>query len=128
MFVLAATGLLQKRRATTHWDLVEQFKERYPETYLEINQLLINDGDIITAGGLMSWIDLGLELVAQFTHPKIMRQLGKYMIVDTGRREQRYYQSFIPKLDDGDAAIIKVQHYIQTHLDEPLPVSVLLVQ
>ncbi|MGK7872439.1 MAG: GlxA family transcriptional regulator [Xenococcaceae cyanobacterium] len=128
VFVLAATGLLQKRRATTHWDLVEQFKKRYPETYLEINQLLINDGDIITAGGLMSWIDLGLELVAQFTHPKIMRQLGKYMIVDTGRREQRYYQSFIPKLDHGDAAIIKVQHYIQTYLDEPLPVSVLLEQ
>ncbi len=127
-FILAATGLLQKRRATTHWDLVLPFQERYPETYLEINQLLINDGDIITAGGLMSWIDLGLELVAQFTHPQIMRQLGKYMIIDTGQREQRYYQSFMPKLDHGDAAIIKVQHYIQTHLDEPLPVSLLQEQ
>lgn len=127
-FVLAATGLLQKRRATTHWALVSQFKEHYPETLLEINKLLINDGDIITAGGLMSWMDLGLELVAQFTHPKIMRQLGKYMIVDTGRREQRYYQSFTPKLDHGDVEIIKVQHYIQTHLDDPLPVVTLLEQ
>lgn len=127
-FVLAATGLLHKRRATTHWALVSQFKEQYPETRLESHNLLINDGDIITAGGLMAWMDLGLELVAQFMHPKIMRQLGKYMLVDTGRREQRYYQSFIPKLDHGDAAIIKVQHYIQTHLDEPLPIVVLLEQ
>ena len=127
-FILAATGLLEKRRVTTHWDLVGLFQERYPETTLEINELLIHDGDIITAGGLMSWIDLGLELVAQFTTPKIMRQLGKYMIVDTGRREQRYYQSFTPKLDHGDAEITKVQHYIQTHLDEPLPLSLLREQ
>ena len=127
-FILAATGLLEKRRATTHWDLVPLFQERYPETTLEINELLIHDGDIITAGGLMSWIDLGLELVAQFTTPKIMRQLGKYMIVDTGRREQRYYQSFTPKLDHGDAEITKVQHYIQTHVDEALPVSLLREQ
>lgn len=127
-FVLAATGLLQKRRATTHWDLASQFQEHYPETYLESNQLLINDGDIITAGGLMSWLDLGLELVAQFTHPKIMRQLGKYMIVDTGRREQRYYQSFLPKLDHGDTAISKVQHYIRAHLEQPLTVTLLREQ
>ncbi|MGB7415167.1 MAG: helix-turn-helix domain-containing protein [Thermosynechococcaceae cyanobacterium] len=127
-FVLAATGLLDHRRATTHWDLVSQFKERYPNTTLEVNQLLINDGDIITAGGLMSWIDLGLELVGQFMHPKIMRQLGKYMIVDTGQREQRYYQSFIPKLDHGDTEIIQVQHFIQAHLDEALSVHSLLAQ
>lgn len=127
-FILAATGLLHQRRATTHWDLVPTFQERYSTTQLESHQLLINDGDIITAGGLMAWMDLGLELVAQFTQPSLMHQLGKYMIIDTGRREQRYYQTFTPKLNHGDDAILKVQHYIHSHLNQPLSVKILLEQ
>ena len=71
----------------------------------------------------MSWLDLGLELVAQFTHPSIMRQLGKTLIVDTGSREQKYYQSFVPKLDHGNKAILKVQHYVQTHFAGAISIS-----
>ncbi len=112
-FVLAETGLLNGRRVTTHWALADDFARRYPHIGLDINKLLINDADIITAGGLMSWVDLGLELVAQFTNSQIMRQLGRFLIVDTGPREQSYYQSFTPKLDHGDEAIIRVQHQLQ---------------
>ncbi len=112
-FVLAETGLLDGRRVTTHWALANDFASRYPRIGLDIQKLLINDVDIITAGGLMSWVDLGLELVAQFTNSQIMRQLGRFLIVDTGPREQSYYLSFTPKLDHGDEAIIRVQHQLQ---------------
>ncbi|GAA3928253.1 GlxA family transcriptional regulator [Litoribacillus peritrichatus] len=121
--VLAEMGLLKNRRATTHWNLADKFNDLYPETQLDVEKILINDGDIITAGGLMSWLDLGLELVAQLTQPCIMRQLGKLLIVDTGSREQKYYQSFSPKLDHGDKAILKAQHYLQTHYAQPVSVS-----
>ncbi len=127
-FILAATGLLEQRPATTHWDLATPFSCAYPNIALDTDKTLINDGDIITAGGIMSWIDLGLELVAQFTHPHIMRQLGKYLIVDTGSREQRYYRSFVPKLDHGDATILKIQHYMQTHFSEPITITALSKQ
>jgi len=98
-FILANTGLLDNRAATTHWQLADEFKDKYPKVSLKIEKLLINDGDIISAGGLMSWIDLGLEIVAQFTKPHIMRTLGKYLIVDTGKREQRYYGSLIMEIN-----------------------------
>ncbi|MBN4073844.1 helix-turn-helix domain-containing protein [bacterium AH-315-E07] len=124
-FILASTCLLKNRQATTHWKLASQFSLEYPQVRLDINKILINDGDIITAAGLMSWIDLGLELVAQFTHPSVMRQLGKYLIVDTGLREQRYYQSFYPKLDHGDSVILKAQHYLQAHFHGPITVTTL---
>ncbi len=88
-FVIASTGLLDQRPATTHWDLAHQFRQSFPDILLDIDKILVNDADIITAGGLMSWIDLGLELVAQFVQPSVMRQLGQYMVVDTGLREQR---------------------------------------
>lgn len=122
-FILANTQLLDHRAATTHWQLATEFNEQFKQVNLNIESLLINDGDIITAGGLMSWIDLGLELVAQFTRPKIMRALGKLLIVDTGKREQRYYGSFTPKFNHGNAQILQVQHYIQKHFDQPLCVA-----
>ena len=124
-FVLAETGLLNNRPATTHWGLASVFANQYPAVKLDINKILINEGDIITAAGLMSWVDLGLELVAQFMNPAIMRQLGKIMIVDTGLREQRYYQSFTPRLDHGDQAVLKAQHHLQQHFQDVVKISTL---
>jgi transcriptional regulator GlxA family with amidase domain len=124
-FILAETGLLDNRIATTHWQLADSFNERYPKVSLKIESLLINDGDIISAGGLMSWIDLGLEIVAQFTKPFIMRALGKYLIVDTGKREQRYYGSFTPKFNHGNQQILQVQHYIQANYNKSLNIHAL---
>jgi transcriptional regulator GlxA family with amidase domain len=122
-FVLAKTGLLDNRIATTHWQLADEFTEQYPKVSLKIESLLINDGDIISAGGLMSWIDLGLEIVAQFTKPHIMRILGKYLIVDTGKREQRYYGTFTPKFNHGNYQILQVQYYIQASYNQSLKIS-----
>ena len=122
-FTLAHTGLLDNRTATTHWQLAEKFSATFPQVKLNIESLLINDGDIICAGGLMSWLDLGLEIVAQCMKPNIMRSLGKLLIVDTGKREQRYYGSFTPLFNHGNEAIINVQHYIQANFQQPMNIS-----
>lgn len=124
-FIIAASGLSEGRRCTTHWDLSHEFEERYPNVPLDSNKILINDGDLITAGGLMSWVDLGLELVAQLTSPILMRKLGKLMVVDTGPREQRYYNSLSPRLDHGDEDILKIQHYMQANFHHALTVKAL---
>lgn len=126
-FILAKTGLLDNRIATTHWQLADKFKEQYPQVSLKIESLLINDGDIISAGGLTSWIDLGLEIVAQFSRPNIMRLLGKYLIVDTGKREQRYYETFTPKFSHGNHQVLQVQYYIQANYNKLLKIADLAV-
>lgn len=122
-FILAATGVLNQREATTHWNLADSFAKKYPDVNLDSNKILSNAGDVITAGGLMSWLDLGMELVGQITNQHIMRQLGKYLVIDTGLREQRYYESFSPTLDHGDADILKVQRYMQLNLGESLTMT-----
>lgn len=122
-FILAETGLLNGREVTTHWALSDEFTQRYPQINLDTNKLLINDADIITAGGLMSWVDLGLELVAQFTNSQIMRELGRYLIVDTAPRQQRYYQTFSPKLNHGDEAIVKAQHQLQKNYQQTVVIK-----
>lgn len=96
-FILATAGLLEHRRATIHWGLLDKFTHQHPPVKLDIDNIMVNDGDIITAAGMMSWVDLGLESVAQFCHISIMRQLGKHLVTDIGSCEQRYDQQFLPK-------------------------------
>lgn len=124
-FILAETGLLDGRRVTTHWNFSSHFASRFPKVGLDTDQVLINDGDIITAGGLMSWMDLGLELVEQFTRPTVMIELGKFLVIDTGRREQRYYKKFVPRLDHGNAVVVKAQHHIHRYFSAELTVKAL---
>lgn len=113
VFTLAATGLLSGRAATTHWYFGDVFRDRFPDVRLSTERMVIDDGDIITAGGMMSWIDLGLRLVDRLLGPTVMADTGHFMLVDTAGREQRHYSRFSPRLTHGDEAILKVQHWLQ---------------
>lgn len=112
-FGLAETGLLDGRRATTHWIYAERFAERYPRIRVEAEHLLIDEGDVITAGGLMSWTDLGLRLVERLLGPAAMRETARFLLVDPPGREQAPYSPFSPRLDHGDAAILGVQRWLR---------------
>lgn len=114
-FLLAETGLLSGRAATTHWIYADDFRERFPDVVLDTDRLIIDGGDIISAGGLMAWTDLGLKLVDRFLGPVVMAQTARMMLVDPPGREQRYYSGFAPRLSHGDAAVLKAQHFLQAN-------------
>jgi len=112
-FMLAATGLLAGRPATTHWLFAEPFRERFPDVKLDPDRIVIDDGDIITAGGLMAWTDLGLRIVDRLLGPSVVIECSRFLLIDPAGREQRHYARFVPKLTHGDEAILKVQHWLQ---------------
>ncbi|MGQ7247016.1 GlxA family transcriptional regulator [Halomonas sp. V046] len=112
-FPLAATGLMAGRTMTTHWTYAELLQRRYPDVHVDADQLIIDDGDVMTAGGLMAWTDLGLRLVDRLLGPTIMIETARMLLVDPPGREQRYYSVFSPRLTHGDAAVLKVQHWLQ---------------
>ncbi|MDC0716578.1 GlxA family transcriptional regulator [Nannocystis bainbridge] len=119
-FLLAEAGLLADRVATTHWALAGAFAARFPEVALATDRLLVDDGDVITAGGLMAWTDLGLKLIERLFGPAIMLAIARYFLVDPGGREQRFYSVFAPALGHGDAAIRKVQRLLQAKSGGPI--------
>lgn len=112
-FLLAETGLLDGRPATTHWGLAEELGARFPAIRIEADKLIVEDGDVITAAGVMAWTDLGLKLVDRLIGPGVMMATARFLLVDPPGREQRYYSNFSPRLGHGDAAILKVQHWLQ---------------
>ncbi|MEP9368753.1 GlxA family transcriptional regulator [Xanthobacter sp. VNH20] len=112
-FLLGETGLLEGRPATTHWFYANDFADRFPNARMDIDKLVIDDGDLITAGGLMAWTDLGLKLVDRLLGPTAMLETARFLLVDPPGREQRHYSVFSPKLRHGDEAVLKVQHWLQ---------------
>jgi transcriptional regulator GlxA family with amidase domain len=122
-FILAATGLLSGRPATTHWLFAERFRERFPDVHMDPDKIVIEDGDIITAGGLMAWTDLGLRIVDRLLGPSVTIETGKFLLIDPAGREQRHYSNFSPRLMHGDEAILKVQHWLQERAGRPASVA-----
>jgi transcriptional regulator GlxA family with amidase domain len=112
-FLLAQTGLLDGRAATTHWSYTDVLAQRFPAVRVDTDKLIIDDGDVITAGGVMAWTDLGLRLVDRLLGPTVMMATARFLLVDPPGREQRYYSNFAPRLRHGDEAVLKVQHWLQ---------------
>lgn len=122
-FLLAATGLLAGRPATTHWLFADAFRSRFPDVLLDTDRMVIEDGDVLTAGGLMAWTDLAMRIVHRLLGPTVMVETGKFFLIDPGGREQKHYSSFVPKLTHGDEAILKVQHMLQARAGRPVSVA-----
>ncbi|RVM10558.1 GlxA family transcriptional regulator [Sinorhizobium meliloti] len=112
-FLLGETGLLAGRTVTTHWSYEEHLVSRFPDINVNTDRLIIDDGDILTARGVMAWIDLSLILIERFLGPTIMVETARAFLVDPPGREQSYYSAFSPRLNHGDDAILKVQHWLQ---------------
>jgi transcriptional regulator GlxA family with amidase domain len=112
-FLLAETGLLHGRRATTHWKFAEELMRRFPDIHVDADRMIIDDGDVITAGGFMAWTDVALRFIDRFLGHSVMLATARYFLVDSAGREQRFYSSFSPRLAHGDEAVLRVQHWLQ---------------
>lgn len=112
-FLLGETGLLDGRPATTHWILEDQFRSRFPEVLTDVDRLLIDGGQVLTAGGVMSWADLCLRLVERLRGAEVMTQTARFLLVDPPGREQRFYSLFSPRLGHGETAVLEVQRWLQ---------------
>lgn len=111
--MLAESGLLDGRSATTHWTSTKAFSERYPKIRLKADTPIVDDGDLITTAGLMAWSELGLRLVDRLLGPSIATATARFLVVEHSDSASECGSNFAPILSHGDAAILKVQHWLQ---------------
>jgi len=88
-FVMAESGLLDHRHATTTWWLAPLFRKRYPNVLLDESNMLVKSGKFVTAGAALSHIDLALWLVRGIS-PKLASLTAKYLIVDSRPSQSAY--------------------------------------
>lgn len=121
--LLAQTGLLDGRLVTTHWLLCDYFKAHFPAVQLNLDAVVIEEPDLITAGGMMAWLDLGLRIIRRYYGAGLVAQLNHYLVWDGGDREQRYYRRFQPPKQHGDVAIEKLQVWLEANFQQHILLS-----
>jgi len=88
-FVLAESGLLDDREATTTWWLSPLFRQRYPTVRLNVNRMVVSSGQFVTAGAALSHIDMALWLIRQAS-PELATLVARYLIVDLRPSQSAY--------------------------------------
>lgn len=112
-FLLAETGLLDGRRVTTHWRHAAVFHAKFPRVLIDTDRLLVDAGDLVTAGGVMAWTDLALHMIQRFGSRQLMLEVAKMFVLDPPEREQSYYATFLPIKNHTDNNIAVVQAILQ---------------
>lgn len=90
VLLLAGTGLLAGRRATTAWWLAPVFREMFPDVLLDTSELVLTDGPFITAGAAMAQMDLTVGLVALYAGAEIADACARKMVLDERRSQTPY--------------------------------------
>ena len=111
-FLLAEAGLLNGCTATTHWQLADRFRQRYPKVELQIDRLLIDGERYLCAGGTSAHQDLALYLVEKFGSPQLAKACARMMLIDNSRREQAPFVNFRGCKNHGDKPILKIQQWL----------------
>lgn len=116
--LLAQTGALDGRRATTSWWLSAYFRQRYPQVTLEAEELIVQDENLVSAGGVMSYIDLSLWLVGHFGGEDLRQLCAKVLVVDANRDSQAPYVASAMIQNQGHAIIERARRWLNERLDQ----------
>jgi transcriptional regulator GlxA family with amidase domain len=123
-FVLAAAGLLDGRRATTHWRHAAALAERYPQIDIDPNVLYVDAGPVLTSAGTAAGIDLCLHIVRTEHGAGVANALARRMVVPPHRDggQAQYVETPVRLHRRGDE-LSEVMDWALAHLDEPLGVT-----
>lgn len=124
-FILAKTNLLDGKKATTHWAYEDKFKKDFPSILVDTDKILIDEKNIITAGGVNAYIDLCLYIIEKFHSNRTATQLANLMIIDKGRESQKSYKTFSTIYLYDDEEIKKSIEWMKENLNEQISILTL---
>lgn len=125
VFLIAATGLLDGKRATTHWRYVERLRERYPTIQVEPDVLYVDEGSILTSAGSAAGLDLCLHIVRRDFGAEVAGSVARRLVIPPhreGGQAQYVPDSFRKEPGGGLAPLLQ---WAQAHLDQPLSAETL---
>jgi transcriptional regulator GlxA family with amidase domain len=122
-FVLAEAGLLDGRRATTHWHYAQDLRTRFPSVTVDEDRIFIADGPIWTSAGMTAGIDLALALVERDLGAKVARSVARNLIVYHWRTGGQSQHSALLELEPKSDRIQSALTYAKKNLAEPLSVE-----
>jgi transcriptional regulator GlxA family with amidase domain len=121
--LLAETGLLDGKEATTSWWLGEMFRRRYPEVRLSLDRMLTQDGNLWCAGAATAHLNMCLKMIEHFAGVEIASLVSRWMLIDPNRDSQAPYAMIDLFATSSDPAVAKAQAWIKSHLNQPIELA-----
>jgi transcriptional regulator GlxA family with amidase domain len=123
-FVFAEAGLLDGRRATTHWQCVDALGRRFPKVHVTDEHIFLRDGRIWTSAGIAAGIDLMLALVEEDHGHAVAMSVSKSLVLFLRRSgRQAQFSEALKRQEQEPARLRDLSVFILEHLDESLPVE-----
>ena len=122
-YLLAEAGLLDGRRATTHWESTDDFGRRYPKVTLDAERIFIRDGDVWTSAGITAGIDMALALIEDDHGPGLARRVAQQLVVHQRRPGGQSQFSALVDLGGRTGRFTALIDWMRGHLAEPLTVE-----
>lgn len=122
-FILAEAGLLDGRRATTHWKRARELQARFPKVKVEEDRIFIIDGPVWTSAGMSAGIDLALAMIESDLGVDVARAVAKYLVVYHRRTGGQSQFSALLELEPKSDRIQSALVYAKRNLDKPLTVG-----
>jgi transcriptional regulator GlxA family with amidase domain len=118
-FGLAEAGLLDERRATTHWARAEAFAKRYPKVTVDAGALFVDEGPVLTSAGVASGLDCCLHLLARMSGISEANRVARHLVVAPQRMGEQ--PQFIDRPTVGSPADRRVAEILETLRTDPMP-------
>jgi len=122
-FLLAETGLLDGRQATTHWKAVPLFQERYPSVKMQPDHIYVTDGNVWSSAGVTAGIDLALALIEADHGVEMAQSVARNLVVYHRRAGGQSQFSELSKMEPASDRIRRALIFAREHLAEPLPIE-----
>ncbi len=125
-YLLAAAGLLDGRRATTHWEQCGHLAQHYPAVDVDPDPVWVRDGDVWTSAGVTAGIDLALALVEDDLGPEVALAIARELVVFLKRPGgQSQFSGALSAQQASRPALRELQAWIPAHLGDDLSVAAL---
>ena len=121
--MVAATGLLDGKRATTHWGLVDWFRKKYPQVKWMPELMVTEDHGFFCGGGVNASLDLSLYLVEKYCGHEIAMQIAKALLIETPRAWQAGFGIVPLKTDHSDESISVAQEWLYQNFHRTFPLA-----
>ena len=121
--LVAEAGLLDGRRATTHWGVVNKYRQRYPKVVWQPEHFVTEDGGLFCGGGVYAAIDLSLYLVEKFCGHEIALECAKSLMVTPPRNLQSGYAMAPLSPPHNDERIKQIEHQLQSSFDQDIVIE-----
>ncbi|NIG54163.1 GlxA family transcriptional regulator [Chitinophaga sp. Cy-1792] len=123
-FVLAKAGLLKHKRATTHWERTEDLQRRYPDVLVDTTPFFIKDGNIYTAGGVTSGMDLSLAMVEEDYGRETALRVARKLVIHLKRPgNQKQFGGLLPDYELTSPLLAQLRPWMLEHLHENINVD-----